>query len=348
MRLPWEEELDANFGLLNILSQRVNIFSIHEITGIIASYQPIEPQTVFWGLNKYHWMQVIDGLHWDFGPNVYDEGLHSADPRRREPGFLKGMEKGSHLVAQTLLQPLTVPFYKLLHKTCWSNHEGPASHMKREEAGTFRQGSVHWAPTAGEFFPVSPQEQASINAAFPKGKDEEEIMKEVAKSDPEFLKLLQDKLDALMAEVEKMSRELGVPVGKSIIALRNAYKIVFIISTKDLDLEALAIQLFDHYEKALAEAPTLLEKIKCILFHYIMCEHIHFFSDGQGRTDRLLFLSGQLCRVGSNPALLDNPYRPCTWTFSHALAHLLNAIVEWQEECGKIHGFGRTPALYDD
>jgi hypothetical protein len=76
-------------------------------------------------------MQVVDGKHWGFGPMVYDEGLHvPSNPKFKEPGYLKGMEAGGRLITQTLSQPITVPFYKLLHKTCWSNHEGEGSFMR--------------------------------------------------------------------------------------------------------------------------------------------------------------------------------------------------------------------------
>jgi len=96
-----------------------------------------EAHQVFWNLGDDFWKQFIDGKFHVFGPLVFDEGTHNGP---KEPGFFNSLKIGCDFASKHLSEPLTISFYKDLHKKLCSHFKGSenSTHMHAEETGLFR------------------------------------------------------------------------------------------------------------------------------------------------------------------------------------------------------------------
>jgi hypothetical protein len=61
-------------------------------------------QQIFWGLGDNFWKQMIDGKFHQFGPMVFDEGLHKGP---KEPGFFASLKEGCTFASEHLTEKLT-------------------------------------------------------------------------------------------------------------------------------------------------------------------------------------------------------------------------------------------------
>lgn len=96
-----------------------------------------QAQQVFWKLGDNFWKQIIDGRYIQFGPRVFDEGLHG---NVKEPGFFASLKEGCKFASENLTEKLTVDFYKKLHKILCAhfNKDETNTIISANETGVFR------------------------------------------------------------------------------------------------------------------------------------------------------------------------------------------------------------------
>ena len=90
----------------------------HSIPASSAASPSISPtpevaKAIFWGLGDQFWKQIIDFKYQQYGPQVFDEGLHGDTI---EPGFFQSLLNGCHFVSAHMTEEPSVQFYKDLHK----------------------------------------------------------------------------------------------------------------------------------------------------------------------------------------------------------------------------------------
>lgn len=104
-----------------------------------------EAEQVFYALGHNRWMQIIDADVHEYGPEVFDKGLHH---EAKEPGFLNSLLDGMKLAASYICEPLTLSFYKSLHTTLCRHFKGEfnQTNMLAREAGRFRETRVSFEP----------------------------------------------------------------------------------------------------------------------------------------------------------------------------------------------------------
>lgn len=99
--------------------------------------------------------------------------------------------------------------------------------------------------------------------------------------------------------------------------------------------------LFDNYNSKIDEINSnpqkfhtnnsqMDAKIEAVAHLFQMLEWLHPFQDGQGRTD-LVVQAKLLCEVGSNPAILNEPYVSTYSQLSEWLKSLSIGIEEWKK-----------------
>ncbi|MGC2595314.1 MAG: Fic family protein [Rhabdochlamydiaceae bacterium] len=112
-------------------------------------------QKVFWGLGERFWMQIIDGKYHEFGCMVFDQGLHGG---AIEPGFFESMKQGCQFASDHLSQPLTIDFYKELHRKLCAHFKGDETEtlMNASEAGCFRKEEGSFRMSEKKLFPQVP------------------------------------------------------------------------------------------------------------------------------------------------------------------------------------------------
>jgi hypothetical protein len=115
--------------------------------------EKIEAQArdVFWGLGEDFWKQIIDGEFHEFGPLVFDEGLHGGD---KEPGFFESLKSGCNFASEHLKEKLSIDFYKQLHKKLCAHFKGKETNteMDAKEIGMFRSDSTGCKPSIKNAF----------------------------------------------------------------------------------------------------------------------------------------------------------------------------------------------------
>lgn len=96
-----------------------------------------EAQDMFWGLKSEFWKQIIDGKFHEFGPDVFDKGLHG---RVIEEGFFSSLKNGCEFASEHLTEKINITFYKDLHKILCAHFKGSINHteMDSKDAGRFR------------------------------------------------------------------------------------------------------------------------------------------------------------------------------------------------------------------
>lgn len=97
-----------------------------------------EAQQTYWKLGDEWWKQIIDGECHSFGPLVFDLGLH--DDKKVEPGFLASLKDGMNYASANLCQPLTIEFYRELHRQLCTHFMGEDNNtlVGCDEIGIFR------------------------------------------------------------------------------------------------------------------------------------------------------------------------------------------------------------------
>lgn len=96
-----------------------------------------EAAKVYWKLGDDFWRQIIDGTFQQYGPKVFDEGLHGSV---KEPGFFSSLKAGCELVSRHLTEPPTPDLYKELHRTLCSHFSGEKTRtlIDASKIGIFR------------------------------------------------------------------------------------------------------------------------------------------------------------------------------------------------------------------
>ncbi|MFI4957322.1 MAG: Fic family protein [Gammaproteobacteria bacterium] len=104
-------------------------------------YSTEQMQETYWSLGDQWWKQIIDGDCHEFGPEVFDKGLHSGAV---EPGFLKSLYNGMLYASDELGKPLSIEFYKTLHQQLCNHFAGDANDtlMSSEGTGKYRTKNV--------------------------------------------------------------------------------------------------------------------------------------------------------------------------------------------------------------
>src|SRR5580698_8440763 len=84
--------------------------------GILPTHE--EAKTAFWSLGSDWWKQIIDGKYHEYGPMVFDQGLHGEEV---EPGYLANIGVASHYITDHFHLPLSVKLYTKLHHLACSH-----------------------------------------------------------------------------------------------------------------------------------------------------------------------------------------------------------------------------------
>lgn len=285
-----------------------------------------EAQKTFLGLGKNSWKQVIDGEYHKYGPFVFDEALHK---RKSEPGFYDSLQKGLSFTSERITNPLTISFYKKLHKVVCSHFKGKENNtlMKAEEAGKFRNPKFTElgnpiVPTLKTPIPTNNLTQYEENRCL--------ITQELSKN-------CNDLNVSIFAEFIINHDIVTNPGFEYLFAI-----IYSIYSAKEL--KKICKSLFDHYNTKIEELNSkikassnssihelLFEKIKIIAWLFQMLEWLHPFEDGQGRTD-LILLGKLLSQEGLNPPILNAPYMSSIHPLEDWVEYLLEGIEKWRIE----------------
>ncbi|MBS3904973.1 MAG: hypothetical protein KGZ39_06575 [Simkania sp.] len=85
-------------------------------------------KNTFWGLGDRYWQQIIPERDHPLDPMVYDQ--HSYKGVRQEPSFSDSLYKGCTFAAEHLTEPLTVDFYRKLHRVLCAHFQGLATQIE--------------------------------------------------------------------------------------------------------------------------------------------------------------------------------------------------------------------------
>lgn len=303
------------------------------------------------GLKLRWWRQFIDGQQLD--PWVFDTGSHTQG-KRKEPGYLASGLAASNFASEHIHKPITIKRYKEIHRRACQHMKGEANStlITSKEAGKFKIPG--FTPNAYfilyQYLPID--EFHSIVDDFYDCKEIVELIgpkrdqyirdnglteKQFNKKRIEAAVWLRDfemKVKRKIKEINKYIyyRSLRLGCSKSVATLViDDGIIVCEYGCPQKEVEKVMRNLLKEYNENLAVAKTMKEKIIIVADFYQMCEWIHPFPDGQGRTD-LITLAGELSRIGSNPAILYYPYVSTFCLLEDWVPYLEEGIKVWQEE----------------
>lgn len=307
----------------------------------------------FWKLGDCFWMQIIDGKYHQYGPMVFDEGLHKG---KKEPGFFASLKEGCQFASEHLTEKTSLIFYKSLHKKLCSHFRARDTNtvMKAEEAGLFRTKSCQCRPSIhSKVFNA----EAAVHAKNVQLYDMRDQLKEAAEDDfsntyqrivqnypasKEWLDNWNDLWEKKVKEVDRyvtqICQELGVKKLVQIWKQDHLLYTDYLYDNPD-EIEVVVKFLFERYEKQIKKivsAPCdrrsmIKSKIEAIADLYQLLEWLHPFPDGQGRTD-LVLMAKHLSEEGLSPAILEEPYVSTYSTLSEWKEYLLKGMRAWTRE----------------
>ena len=101
-------------------------------------------------LGERWWMQVIDGEFHQYGPNVFDHGLHKS--QLVEPGYYLSMKNAHDFADAHLMEPLSVQFYKTLHAIACAHFTGDGvTKISALKVGKFRNDLAKASQPIGDY-----------------------------------------------------------------------------------------------------------------------------------------------------------------------------------------------------
>lgn len=329
-----------------VLSEHSSTYSVEEPVGLgknevdhvsIPSNTLVskeDGQKVFWGLGEQFWKQIMDGKYHQYGPQVFDEGLHQGSV---EPGYFASVKRGCEFASENLGQTLSISFYKDLHKTLCAHFKGKENEtlIAATETGKFLKNTASIFHDFRKDSEVIDEKLALVHDVefklntklgqniVKKGMDADEKVlweKDLA-AYPEtkaWCDAWKDNIvnhhKNLKEEMSSRFEELGIePFAWIVLISRDhmneltAYKVIY-DSLNEQQVEEIVILLFDRYNRAIdASKQGDGDVVTAIADLFQMLEWLHPFTDGQGRTD-LVLLNKLLVDQGLNPVILKEPF----------------------------------------
>lgn len=355
----------VNKGNLNTpttIDTQIEKIETHKMKEILRQNKIIPSQEeayqTFWGLKKGWWKQIIDGVHHQFGPEVYDKGLHGG---HIEPGYLKSIKKACKDISQHFEDSITFDQYKNIHHISCSHFKGKKNDtlMEADQIDRFRNDIT------------------TMRCAIPNFKEWKEahdimIMNENAKfiTDPNIKSLLKNALPEAMNKMKKLESEqleMQNKIEDLLKKMGEKYNLqpknhstcgkgadCFSITYKCKDEELLAnttSKIFDTYNKSMQQLRIqTLKSLKVpgvshdqvkkeyqqkakenIATLFAELEWLHPWIDGQGRSD-LVLLNYLLTQEGLNPAILEEPYFSSSASIEEWIIYLEKGLERWKRD----------------
>lgn len=301
-----------------------------------STIKKLSPKQVFQGLGKDWWMLFIDGyLHGHkYGKMVFD---YERPDHPAEKGFSESIYYAYVLASDFLEkfpdQPLTVEFYKEIHKTACAHFDGKSTQMTSEHAGVFWRASSSEGNLRHLFSNMSDSELKKIKddaalVAAQIGETSEEVSAARATID-ELSTQVKDKIKQLNNEIAVRSAKLGIPPVAEFKLENESYPWTNRIIYRCKDVKTVVKRLFEDFSKAIAQAQSNDDIDEAIANLFQMLEWVHPFRDGQGRTD-LVLLATLLSKYGRNPPILYFPYYSTYHSFKEWVKYLQEGMEKWR------------------
>lgn len=317
-------------------------FSPLPINSLEQTISKAQAEKTFWGLGDKFWMQMIDGKFHQYGPMVFDEGLHG---REKELGFFNSLKTGCDFAAAHLTEKPTLHFYKELHKKLCAHFTGTyedQTAMNGQDAGVFRSKFCTTNTILTGKSDISKEMEEHYKNYFAPNYlifsklNPENIMREYAKSKPiveNWEAEWETRVNTINAYIMECCEKLGIPQIAILTYTKDRdmrhFGVIYAITSPE-EHEKITEKLFDQYNAKIQEAASKEDKLKAIAELFQMLEWLHPFPDGQGRTD-LVLLAKLLADEGFNPPILEEPYTS-TWTMPEDwLQYLKRGLERWQE-----------------
>jgi hypothetical protein len=292
-----------------------------------SSRTPEQSAQVFWGLGDHWWKQIIDGSCHNFGPRVFDEGLHGGAV---EPGFLASIKKGCLFVCRPEFSFNSFCYVDLHRESCAHfNKEETMTLIGQNKIGQFAGERRCWVPFS-RFLNVSAED---LIADF-------EMAQILPDAGVEFKSLVNKVVVAVQSinqEIAARSRVLGFEPFAEISCYnpfdkRNKHPLQALVRSPLLkDQKQSAVRrLFCRFRTEIQQAETDEQRLRSIANLFQMLEWLHPFYDGQGRTD-IVLLNKLLCDLGFNPAILNNPYYSTHTSLDDWITYLKEGMAKWRE-----------------
>lgn len=318
----------------------------------------------FWGLGDFWWKAIIDPSYHHLGRYVFDENLHRVV---QEKGYYESAKNAYQFVGKGLMAPLTVEFYKKIHKIACAHFDGfrTNTNLFANQVGTFsRPRSIDSNFLLKDLFASLPKtDQAkifdellnhqisySLENSEPSylnewcTKEEIEIMhqenierKKLAEQWlGNFKNELHDKIQKINSEIEQINRSLGggaIPF--AVLKLENEDAIYLPGQIPHLHIkysceypEDLVKAAIDRFNEEIG-VDSKKAKLLAIAKLFQTLEWLHCYCDGQGRTD-LILLTKNLCRYGFTPAIIDPLFASSTLPLEEWVICLKNGMERWR------------------
>lgn len=320
----------------------------------LANSVKLSPYEVFWGLKDYWWMQIFDGRFHRYGSKVFDEGLHGHD---KEPGYYKNIQQAAEFASERIKEPISVEFYKNLHRIACAHFDGIVTNMKGEEAGKFEpvvcyngdylsllpnlssneiKSLKHFAKIAERgkrYEKEAPEEQIELlkQWGYSEPKELFTVLVEARASLEEVRAKIEEQIKQTNAHIALRSTQLGLEPIATLYLTEDTFPWNVRIYYECKNLESIVSQLFENFTKEISQAQSSDEKIAIIADLYQMLEWVHPFPDGQGRID-LLILSWLLCKYGLNPPILNSPFYSTFAPLNSWISYLKEGMEKWRSQ----------------
>jgi hypothetical protein len=219
------------------------------------------------------WKECIDGTYHNYGPDVFDLGLHGGAV---EPGFLASMLHVFQFLPKNYHRRVDAAFYLDLHKVACSHFQGASTQtvIGQEKVGVFRE------------------EVANADFLAP------------------YYAFTQDAINEFNALNIRLAQILGPSFSLGEIVIISLSPLTWRIHYKQMTSEQVAIvfnlflsEFYADMQKASIEDDKLMAIAKFIQH----LEWLHPPQDGCGRIDTAL-LNFLLTKYGFNPVILQFPY----------------------------------------
>jgi hypothetical protein len=349
----------------SLFKQEATKKGVNLVDRVIAPVErPPEAHRIFWALKEDWWKQLFDGDLHQYGPEVFDLGLHGG---KVEPGFYGSALSACRFASRPehIMKAPIIRFYLMLHSIACQHFDGRSTLMKAHKAGRFTSPidkGINFTGNVFELFRSDPQmynttrRKCHINAQYhalgqflmnekdankrletlrAQGVTIDEAFanhKNAAEWQVNFQKQVKAKIAKINDFILSISTKFGLNHPMSILTLEpeNPARIqIRYLCTKE-EVDRVVPVVFDEYNKAIAETTSKEKKLMYIALLFQTLEWMHPFNDGQGRTD-LILLARELCRNGLNPAILEFPYVSTFSLLPDWVEYLKQGMLRWRK-----------------